>query len=809
MLDPIVCYSGGQLDAECMMAQEGGMQVNGSHAFCLNNVCNPLSSCWCAYVVVEDTSTCGGEQAMVAKVRVVISQNLNASYTIHSNVARSTSMFLSWDQPKVKVSFTSEQDRQVMLQKDGRQYLRTCSSVSCEYVMEPEFYSQSGYCYGTAQVEGTLVASTNIWIEAATWCKQYMSIWKIYPEWDCLSSAQQAFAVFVLMLLAMLVIIALPPVLAAVVALAKMFWAVTNCCYRSVRSSPASVTVQNVFRGAYRSVLPTIMLIVAVSACQQSSSIGFTNEVCSISSGVQTCSSSFSGVFQVTSAGQSMCWFEKDGSTSFEIKYLYTVKLPVLSFMYHSSDWTMKEFSRYRCNSQSCSSSVCEQADKSKSNNPNGQFSETDAVSYDGPSGCFSVSDSIQASILNGCSGLNPNCLYWKASIIPTGKAFSAHRVNSVRNVVAYNITVVTGEGSTTETVYADGPTVYRGVTISPDVPTFDNQISTDGACVLSTSDRNYYSKCSRVGFPTAGMIGDIQSNFDLGLEPTAKILYDPRIVTAVEPHSKSVTVSYIQSAVKSQLNSTFMLPTTKNGVMWGMVNGSLVGVDPRQTSFSTFVSSDSFNYTKRVELPCPVMESPECTGCFNCQAGAKIRVQARSSCIEGSATLTVAGERKDRKSIFLRQTNEYFEIGTYINEQVSSVDVCIDGVCEETKCNLSEVRELDDGKEILVTDSTEKDDTASPTRWFEDIFNGIGSWWQWLLAVGLVILVIIIAVMLAPLAFSMIKGLRMPSWRKSSKVETPIKDVEVATVVKQTKMPESRPFLRPRVPNFDLRPRA
>lgn len=312
----------------------------------------------------------------------------------------------------------------------------------------------------------------------------------------------------------------------------------------------------------------------------------------------------------------------------------------------------------------------------------------------------------------------------------------------------------------------------------------------------------------SAAGNPTKGLIGDIQSlqPIPLGVAPSSAFIFDTSIVTK-SVSGLSTTYSFAMSGLQNQIHQPLFqtFPLHLGGDIWEADEnspGSCDYIDSCEFHVQTnttsggalsigFKTYSPMNITQTISVVCPVITSSVMSGCYNCVQKPQVEMKLRSTCAAGTVLF-----RSTNENVGLLRSNA--QIGTVettvivnfiTTVQTVSFDICAQGnggeVCavvtgELTATNqtLGDTSNRTDGTMMIFNTSSSTD--LDLAKAFNDVFSGLGSWWQYLEVIGVLLACVVVAGLLIYGVFMLWR------WYKTYKMTDPNTLIEMFAAAKK-----------------------
>lgn len=532
----------------------------------------------------------------------------------------------------------------------------------------------------------------------------------------------------------------------------------------------------------YTAPIPILMLILlmmvantnAVSCASGTTSVG-TLDVCDDYGSYKVCDEVFNEVATISNVYQSACYTMTElssGSLAYQVFINYQEDMNCIGLVdqYYWSSWKGAQVTNDYCwIDDHCSDQKCATVQDDESGS--GAISISGNMNYPG----FSHCDRYDQSYLEGC--LIPDedsCAFSRATIVPTGPIYKISVLGQGRRTPLTQIQIVDSTGNVqTASGYTIGKPIVNGnfsLTITAEIPPIPTNfmnlaIVQDMTNSDPTKRDAWLCSVSQVGSPVAGSIGDIQSPTMAGLRAPGTnafqiaddlISYTMNEGTAVHRFVSPGSIG----------NQCYKLPSSLNGDSWYLASGGSELCTYKHNSGAIQVvltTLSPFKVTVNQNVVCPELTLVNASGCYNCVQGIKVTISAKSTCSAGGVTITYSNMNVVTlftSSLILTTDYQNYDIFGSTTQMENGFFV---EICGASKCNKVNVVFQASAYTVVTPDNNSTSPNGTVTShsnnglfhsigtFFEDIFKGIASWWNYLFLAVIVIVVIVLVVVLGP----------------------------------------------------------
>lgn len=566
-----------------------------------------------------------------------------------------------------------------------------------------------------------------------------------------------------------------------------------------------------------KEALMMAMMLASAHACDNAVTGVFNLVDCVDNGSSKNCAVSFNVQLNFGSVGTTSCMAiqapELTSPLNLEITWeAQTVRgIPVLQ--YFSSDWEGQSFSTEVCPATThCSASG--QCDPVMA----GDTSLDSMISgvYVGNPG-ISTCDSGSAD-LGGCFLQTGTCIYSRYTLKPTLFSFPVYLISeyytwyTFRAVLSGPDGVVFDREFEVQQLDTSLPFVYNGQNygfnfkLNGQFVSQDTSLDKIGYVLVANNAARIAA--SPAGNPTKGLIGDIQSlqPIPLGVAASDAFIFDTSMITK-SVSGLSTTYSFAMSGLQNQIHQPLFqpFPLHLGADIWEAEEnhpGSCDYIDACefhvQTNTTTggalsigFKTNTPLNITQTISVVCPQITSSIMSGCYNCIQKPQVELKLKSTCAAGTVLFRSTNDNVGllKSNAQIGTTESTVIINFITTNQEVAFDVCAQGsggeVCSPvvgtltaTNMTLGDTSNRTDGT-MMVFDASSSTD-LDLAKAFNDVFSGLGSWWQYLEVIGVLLACIVVAALLIYGVFMLWR------WYKTYKMTDPKTIMELFAAAKK-----------------------
>jgi hypothetical protein len=504
--------------------------------------------------------------------------------------------------------------------------------------------------------------------------------------------------------------------------------------------------------------------------CTDSSVIQGTTSSCVTTGQSTTCDVVFDNQITLLYPGSAFCFMIREKNAynngsiiaTGHIDYTYYEVSYVVSTEYYTADWVLSSQSVHRCydpfNENICSFEVCDDPDLTLSTNPHSELNDYSTLNFPGQSGCFRGCSGGLTDC--GCFYATDGCIFWRYSIKPVGKIYKVMKIGTKYNKPRIDYTIesmqetYTGAviGTTREIIANQFELNFIG-TYTPAVePSLNDYVmmGDDGVWNIDASTRNS---------PQSNTIGDIQaaSKNLLMTSGINNFIYGDDLVDMREATKTAVFIG-ADPALGRLINSFPRFPFMRDGNLFSFWNNKVSTnlTQPGALVFN-FATRVPISLTRMSTVVCPRIESSHATGCHSCVMGAEVTLEARSFCANGFVEVSADVDYVtiDTRAVMLTTTLQNVTIYLKTTQAMNDFKIIFrsGNYTGDYRVRFTAVSDINViGQDRMVSqDYNPSNNTlvdffaGDVAGFFDDIFKGIASWWQYLIfsIIGCVVLII------------------------------------------------------------------
>jgi len=523
--------------------------------------------------------------------------------------------------------------------------------------------------------------------------------------------------------------------------------------------------------------------LVMAQDCTDSLFLTSNNLVCANNGTAEVCTFKISNLLDLPVPGAQSCITVRDSSNKtlgvIKIKYVNAMDTITLSSQYYTARWLAFTQSVKRCSGAGhCVDYQCQDVERLQIRDANGELTDFHVVKYPGRVSC-------QASC--GCAGCgcflcDSACLYSGFSLVPFGNVSQvlelATRMRSPTIRIEYMLQDGTTYVSNTSVTNVNTNIGQFTVQILVSLTQALSDFPSDFTHVIINPDLTKIGPASKVNIPKINSVGDIQANAPLDFSNASPdaFIFDPAVKVDSSVTSDSIHYTFSSPGILLLDHAPFYsFPVNISGNTWFYSNGILFSniMNPGALLLSV-TSPNGLTFTKTENVVCPAAVFVSANGCYSCLFNAHILVNASSKCAEGFATFTVSDPDVFilNPSQFLSSTTKTLDISLDTSKarnmfnliiigSSSNVTIPIDFVANYTDLvnnndtgtsNGEDVPGFGSGGGNSWTDAVKNFFNKTIPDFFDGIFFGKASWWQYLIFAFVIFFIILtIGLLLAP----------------------------------------------------------
>jgi len=506
------------------------------------------------------------------------------------------------------------------------------------------------------------------------------------------------------------------------------------------------------------------VMILGASACDVGILVNSASETCvKVSDTQETCTATTDFLMSVPQPGSKICLDirSKDNATALahiEVTYVSYQKYLQELFQYYTCSYTVQTQSVHRCwTGGNCYDSMCEDMQWTERLGY-GELSLDYLSNWPGRSRC----DRACGCAGCGCFYCVDGCIFSGYAIVPQNPCYMVNKVVGWQGSPVFNVSInglddsatYTGElNSIPEQITKYFELSYRGAL------TGDTYVDYLPApyVILNLANQNAFSApCSAQNQPLANTIGDIQSNsypLPTGIQG---FKYDQNIIYSTSA-SQDRFLYFATSPGANLVTQTpgDAFPITYNGYNWksdSTGRWSYVSDPGEAVLYGTGVGE--FSYTKHVTTACPRGEIINVTGCYNCIVGCSAVLSLSSPCGEGLVILNSSTVSLKTNGLSILSASQIYVVYFTTTRAATNFSVCLCNAacsCFSKSFTADYVQVIGNNSDGQVNDTVGKDSGSNKfLEFFDDVFKGVGAWWQTLVVVVVIVAILALAVLIA-----------------------------------------------------------
>jgi hypothetical protein len=208
-------------------------------------------------------------------------------------------------------------------------------------------------------------------------------------------------------------------------------------------------------------------------------------------------------------------------------------------------------------------------------------------------------------------------------------------------------------------------------------------------------------------GEPVAGTIGDIQgSTAESFLSPTpTSFAFDPTICWTVM--SSDISRFFCQKAGANNVVDYPYLPEQIGSITWDVTADGVVGTDLSPGPLLlTITTPNAVSVIQTLTKICPVAEFDKISGCYDCDEGFVVHIDAYSTCLEGAISLTVDDSsvtlimgsimltrEKTEFKVLARSAKKYVDFKVTLSTYTDKTSVSVTGLLEDPAVKIKDTQ--------------------------------------------------------------------------------------------------------------------
>lgn len=548
-------------------------------------------------------------------------------------------------------------------------------------------------------------------------------------------------------------------------------------------------------------IIMFLSLILSVNGqCTSGVFIPASFQSCTRSGVNETCSTRFSLTTTLQSIGSASCFTVTNSNNASDILLTGSVTFVSMietfntAFLYKTGSWVGVQGSRKRCDSAGPCSGNC------KSVYPDditaaGQLSDSTLLNFQGRSICTRGCGCAGC----GCFLCSASCIYSRYSIRGSRDQGGVYQITSGVKKPLVFVELKDATGKVVASGYLDkqglefpiGPFSIAVVgSLASDV----NQYIQNKLIILPVGQAVYYGPANDANAPVAGGVGEVQyidsAKFINGDGTSGAehnyMVYDESLAS-LQTGSTSNSYTFKASSFIKTYNYP-QLPALIAGNLWeasvtgcGDLKDCLISVNSKVNTAAPLIvtveTSTDVQFSRVLDLVCPVATYVNTTGCYNCELGAQMNILVSSTCNAGFVVVSsnTSGLAIFTQSISISREDALYTISISVNR--GNVDFCLDlsanggtwsycgnfVVTAYTPFNTTGPDNNGTKTDNGGSDSGFTGFLKSIGKFFKDIFNGVASWWKYIL------FIIIIGVVLVAVFFALPFFVRFFRWVSAS----------------------------------------
>jgi hypothetical protein len=481
--------------------------------------------------------------------------------------------------------------------------------------------------------------------------------------------------------------------------------------------------------------------------------------------------------------------------THIEMTYSKMTEIVNINHLYYTSGWSIDSQSKHRCRSAgNCVDTKCEKISQDDYN-AYGELDKDTILNVPGLVSCTRKS----GGLAYGCGLPAAGCIFGRYGIEPNGPIYDVAELVTLKHQPTLSVVLSGSKGN----VYDEEDVDIVGIDdkfYAVDV-LIDGNLEGDLTLfgdrkAIAGNGYHYIGFASTVNSPTHNLPGDIQANspedFSTGLNRDS-FIWDETMISTMAQDTEYTYTSTSQGISTIASAANWKLPLIVDGNNWYFEDNLLkANVQDGGALVFTVKSDGNFGAIVYSDVVCPKAVLNHVSGCYGCPQGSVANITLTSVCKSGLVLVTASDAEI---SIWSTAVNALASADSPTVSRIvliafdpNSAEVNFDmhflgnGGNDTVHIEFTAIQIADVVNETVDTSTDLESKARSGSIWddiedffaktipdfFDGIFKGSGSWWEYLIFAALGLGVIVLLAALLPGLFSFIKSTRtMMAMRK------------------------------------------
>jgi len=420
-------------------------------------------------------------------------------------------------------------------------------------------------------------------------------------------------------------------------------------------------------------------------ACENGAVIPVKLESCNMSGNKETCSVEFETILSLAQPGSKTCLTIMDESRKIVFGQINVTleavqQQSVLTTRYYTSDYETHTQSHHICYSIN-DGDFCPTGCGNVNENPTSPLGtygsdvilqDTLAARSPGRASCRRVS----GCAWNGCGWCSDACVVSRIGIVPSGKVAEVFNKGPITTRAIASVSLRSEAGEQFMICSELGKPCFLS-DFSLTIDNVNSQITgTFQEDIVKWGDLTFLATANEKDDLSSGTIGEIQAVSEASLK--ANLFNFGELWNFVENGFEDEYLVQ-QSALTNLAGSTSAkLPAVISGLYWEIKSGKLISNSSEGSSQMRISTLRPISVSRIVNIVCPKIKSATASGCSSCEQGFEIKLDASSECSEGLVSVKTDDTRVEISTKSIR-----------LGAAVSSLKVRAQTPVESNKFNL------------------------------------------------------------------------------------------------------------------------